>query len=267
MKTENMAAIGQGQTHAKIQNVVNFAERIPVSISNIGSKDIQSVSGRKLHVFLKVGRDFTTWIKARIKQYGFKEGVDYVMVEDLSTPVSGSAKSRQQVEHDYILSLDMAKELSMVERNDQGKAARRYFIDCEERLRRVAPEEYSAALMDWRKNRVAACEDHKSMSEAVKGYIERTGDTQHGHTYSNECTFINRLVLGMHPPVWAKKNGISGKVRDHMNTDQLALVAYLESRNCTLLDLDTSTTTRKLKLTELAQRWLAKRLLEVSDAE
>ncbi|ABS47279.1 DUF927 domain-containing phage anti-repressor protein AntA [Yersinia pseudotuberculosis] len=153
----------------------DFAERIPVSISNIGNKDIQSVSGRKLHVFLKVGRDFTTWIKARIKQYGFKEGVDYVIVEDLSTPVSGSAKSRQQVEHDYVLSLDMGKELSMVERNEQGKAARRYFIDCEERLRRVAPEEYSAALMDWRKNRVAACEDHKSMSEAVADIGEREG--------------------------------------------------------------------------------------------
>ncbi|CND07415.1 antA/AntB antirepressor family protein [Yersinia intermedia] len=267
MKTENMAAIGQGQTHAKIQNVVNFAERIPVSICNIGNKDIQSVSGRKLHVFLKVGRDFTNWIKGRVKQFGFIEGVDYVIAENLSTPKRASAKSRQQVEHDYILSLDMAKELSMVERNDQGKAARRYFIDCEERLRRVAPEEHKATLLNWRKNRVAACEDHKSMSEAMKGYIERTGDTQHGHAYSNECTFINRLVLGIHPPVWAKKNGISGKVRDHMNTDQLALVAYLESRNCTLLDLDTPTTTRKLKLTELAQRWLAKRLLEVSDAE
>ena len=44
MKTVNMAAIGQGQTHAKIQNVVNFAERIPVSICNIGNKDIQSVA-------------------------------------------------------------------------------------------------------------------------------------------------------------------------------------------------------------------------------
>lgn len=239
----------------------DFAERIPVSISNIGNKDIQSVSGRKLHVFLKVGRDFTTWIKARIKQYGFKEGVDYVVVEDLSTPIPGSAKSRQQVEHDYILSLDMGKELSMVERNDQGKAARRYFIDCEERLRRVAPEEHSAALMDWRKNRVAACEDHKSMSKAMKGYIERTGDKQHGFAYSNECTFLNRLVLGMHPPVWAKQKGIFAKqVRDHMNTEQLALVAYLESRDCALLDLDTPTATRKAKLTELAQRWLTKRL-------
>lgn len=97
----------------------------------------------------------------------------------------------------------------------------------------------------------------------MKGYIERTGDTQHGHAYNNECTFIARLVLGMHPPVWAKKNGIpSKKVRDHMTADQLALLAYLESRNCALLDMDMPTPERKERLTELAQRWLVRRLGE-----
>jgi phage anti-repressor protein len=185
MKTQNMANSRDGYPYAKNQgsdiNCDSFADLIPVVYGYIGNKDIQSVSGRKLHTFLKVGRDFTTWVKARIKQYGFTEGVDYLIVEDLSTPVSGSAKSRQQTEHDYIISLDMGKELSMVERNEQGKAARRYFIDCEERLRRVAPEEHKAALLNWRKNRVTACEDHKLMADAVKGYIERTGDTQHGH--------------------------------------------------------------------------------------
>ncbi|KGT88312.1 anti-repressor protein [Erwinia typographi] len=259
------ALTGTAPTHPEAsQNGIsdnNFAARIPVTISNIGGKDIQSVHGRKLHAFLAVGRDFTTWIKARVKQYGFVEGVDYVVVEDLTAPKRGSSKSRQRIEHDYILSLNMGKELSMVERNYQGKLARQYFIDCEERLRRVAPEEHQAALTTWRQNRVAACEDHKSMTDAMKGYIERTGDSQKGFAYSNESTFINRLVLGMHPPVWAKQNGVQAKkVRDHMNADQLALVAYLESRDCALLDLDTATEERKTKLTELSQRWLVKRV-------
>ncbi|NCG50161.1 antA/AntB antirepressor family protein [Serratia fonticola] len=279
MKTENMAVTGQGRTHAENQNVINFAERIPVSISNIGNKAIQSVSGRKLHVFLKVGRDFTNWIKGRIKQYGFTEGVDYVVAENLTSQKWASANTDQFTPEraktsqggrpgvDYIISLDMAKELSMVERNDQGKAARRYFIDCEERLRRVAPEEHKAALLSWRKNRVAACEDHKSMADAMKGYIERTGDSQKGFAYSNESRFLNKLVLGVDPIKWAKDNGVSSKqVRDRMNADQLALLAYLESRDCALLDMDTPTATRKARLTELAQRWLAKRLLGVSDA-
>jgi phage anti-repressor protein len=258
------ALTGSGQTHPeaskKDNSGNNFAARIPVTLSNIGGKEIQSVRGRKLHSFLAVGRDFTTWIKARITQYGFVEGVDYVIVEDLTSPKRG-AQNLVNALSTITFSLNMGKELSMVERNAQGKMARQYFIDCEERLRSVAPEEHEAALLTWRKNRVAACEDHKSMAEAMKGYIERTGDKQHGFAYSNECTFLNSLALGMHPRAWAKQKEIPVKqVRDHMNAEQLALLAYLESRNCALLDLDTSTATRKTKLTELAQRWLVKRV-------
>ena len=262
-KITTLTGSGQTQSEISLEDISgnNFAARIPVTLSNIGGKETQSVSGRKLHTFLAVGRDFTNWSKGRIKQYGFVEGIDYMIVEYLTSPKRASSKSRQRIEHDYIVSLNMAKELSMVERNAQGKMARQYFIDCEERLRRVAPEEHEAALLTWRKNRVAACEDHKSMAEAMKGYIERTGDKQHGFAYSNECTFLNSLALGMHPRAWAKQREIPVKqVRDHMVTEQLALLAYLESRNCALLDLDTSTATRKTKLTELAQRWLVKRV-------
>src|SRR5471032_2967598 len=59
------------------------------------------------------------------------------MAEELSSPISGSSKSRPQRMVAYHLSLDMAKELSMVERNAQGKQARQYFIECERRA--VAP--------------------------------------------------------------------------------------------------------------------------------
>ena len=89
-----------------------------------------------------MGRDFTNWIKGRIDQYGFVAGTDYTRVENLSSPKRASAKFRQQIEHDYLLSLDMAKEVAMVERNEQGRAVRRYFIQCEEALqlmRRKSP--------------------------------------------------------------------------------------------------------------------------------
>ena len=221
--------------------------------NTVNGEAIQTVSARELHEFLEVKSRFNDWINNRIEEYEFIENQDFV------TFTKNLVKGRPSIE--YHISLDMAKELSMVERNAQGKMARQYFIDCEERLRRVAPEEHEAALLGWRKNRVAACEDHKSMTDAMKSYIERTGDRQHGFAYSNECSFLNSLVLGMHPRVWAKQKEIPVKqVRDHMNADQLALLAYLESRDCALLDLDTSTATRKAKLTELAQRWLVKRV-------
>lgn len=116
-------------------------------------------------------------------------------------------------------------------------------------------------MANWMIERIETKSEMLSMGDAMKGYIERTGDIQHGHAYNNECTFLARLVLGMHPPVWAKRNGIpSKKVRDHMNANQLALLAYLESKNCTLLDIDIPTPERKERLTELAQRWLARHM-------
>lgn len=93
-----------------------------------------AVNARDLHKFLKVGRDFTTWIKGRISQYVFVENVDYIIVENLSSPNRGSAKSRCQKMTDYHLTLDMAKELAMVENNEEGRKIRRYFIRCEKEL-------------------------------------------------------------------------------------------------------------------------------------
>lgn len=98
---------------------------------NIEVKDgKQLVSARELHKFLEVGRDFTNWIKGRINKYDFVEGIDF-------TPVwAESTGGRPSV--DYALTVDMAKELAMVENNDQGKIARRYFIQCEKLSKQVA---------------------------------------------------------------------------------------------------------------------------------
>jgi hypothetical protein len=188
-----------------------------------------------------------------------------VIVEDLTSPKRGAQNLVHALSTITVLAPIWRKNFQWLSVPNEGKMARQYFIDCEERLRRVAPEEHEAALLTWRKNRVAACEDHKSMADAMKGYIERTGDKQHGFAYSNECSFLNSLALGMHRELGEAERNPVKQVRDHMNAEQLALLAYLESRNCALLDLDTSTATRKTKLTELAQRWLVKEWEEQHD--
>lgn len=121
-----------------------------------------------------MGRDFTNWIKGRIDQYGFIAGTDFIRVENLSTPKRVSAKTRQQVEHDYLLSLDMAKEVAMVERNEQGRAVRRYFIQCEEALQRSVPE-IAAQYRRQLKARISAANLFKPMCAAPGA--RRTGQT------------------------------------------------------------------------------------------
>lgn len=117
----------------------NLRDLVPVVPGDIGGESASLVSAKQLHTFLCVGRDFTNWIKGRISQYGFTAGLDYLLVENLSSPNRASAKSRQQLEHDYMITIDMGKELAMVERNDKGREVRRYFIYCERQAKAAAP--------------------------------------------------------------------------------------------------------------------------------
>lgn len=98
----------------------------------IGDNLVQTVNARDLHAFLKVGKDFSTWIKDRIEQYGFSENSDYVVFD--AAPQNGGAGNRG-VRREYAVSIDMAKELSMVERNERGKQARQYFLACERKAK------------------------------------------------------------------------------------------------------------------------------------
>src|SRR5690606_17518660 len=106
---------------------------IPVAAGEIGGEAVQTVNARDLHGFLEVGKDFSTWIKDRIDQYDFVENQDFVC-----SPVSGSEGRGGHNRKDYHLSIDMAKELSMVERNHKGKEARQYFIECERQAKAAA---------------------------------------------------------------------------------------------------------------------------------
>lgn len=86
----------------------------------------RAVNARELHKFLESKYQFANWIQERITKYGFVENQDYeVFKENLKNSNGG----RPQIE--YALSVDMAKELSMVENNEKGRLARKYFIECE----------------------------------------------------------------------------------------------------------------------------------------
>ncbi len=89
---------------------------------------------------MKNGDRFATWIKKRIKDYGFAENEDYSIVLEITETIRNygiSTRKGKSRRTEYLLTLDMAKELSMVENNEQGKMARRYFISCEKALRQA----------------------------------------------------------------------------------------------------------------------------------
>ena len=110
---------------------------IPITSHTVSGTQEQCVNARDLHAFLGVGRDFSNWLKGRIEEYGFVENQDFGIFAKTG---ENSRRGRKAV--DYFLTLEMAKELAMVEKNEKGREARRYFIECERRAKqpRVDPE-------------------------------------------------------------------------------------------------------------------------------
>ncbi|EIG2354381.1 antA/AntB antirepressor family protein [Escherichia coli] len=108
------------------------SQLIPVFNGTIANETTLLVNARDLHEFLEVRRDFSTWIKNRITEYGFAVDVDYILVHQ-NGGIKGRGGDRRSKE--YHLTLDTAKELAMVERNEKGRQIRRYFIECEKKLR------------------------------------------------------------------------------------------------------------------------------------
>lgn len=112
---------------------------ISVVPAMIGDQTVQTVDGRTLHSFLEVETRFNDWIDRRIEEYGFEADKDFYSFLSKTSDEEGFAQNLAKPQggrpsKEYALSLDMAKELAMVERTAKGKEARQYFIECERRL-------------------------------------------------------------------------------------------------------------------------------------
>lgn len=115
---------------------------IPIISHELSGQNERCVNARDLHRFLQVGRDFSNWLKNRIEEYGFIENQDFRIF------AKTGEKSRGRKAIEYYLTLEMAKELSMVERTEKGREARQYFIQCE-RIAKSLPEQNPTTHPDF----------------------------------------------------------------------------------------------------------------------
>ncbi len=117
---------------------------IPIYESKIKEK---LVNARELHEALNSKRDFSNWITDRIKKYNFIEE------EDFSTILLESTGGRPKKE--YILKLDVAKEIALIENNEQGRIIRKYFIEVEKRYRNIlSTSDSTNQLIDLMQNAI-----------------------------------------------------------------------------------------------------------------
>ena len=95
----------------------------------------QAASGRQIHAYLGVATPYAKWF-ARMVEYGFTNGQDYV---DISVPVPTDRTDRAYEQTDHAVTIDMAKELGMIQRTPEGKRIRQYFIEVEKRAQQSMP--------------------------------------------------------------------------------------------------------------------------------
>lgn len=119
-------------------------ELVAVMERQIGEEMVPTVDARELHAFLGVGKIFAAWIKERIAYCNFIENKDFIVFSESGKNLSGGRPSKE-----YCITLDMAKHLAMMERNENGHKARQYFIDCERKLyaeQRAVPQKKALGI-------------------------------------------------------------------------------------------------------------------------
>ncbi len=117
---------------------IQITNALPILITPIGDQQCQAVDLRKVHEWLEVKSRFNDWITKRISDYGFELNVDYISVTQKR--VVENFNNLETTVKDYYATLNMAKELCMVERTDKGREARQYFLECERVARQQQPK-------------------------------------------------------------------------------------------------------------------------------
>lgn len=116
-----------------------------------------TLSARELHEFLEIGTEFRKWFP-RMCEYGFTENIDYQRVSQKCPTLGG-----MQEVVDYQITIDMAKEIAMLQRNERGKRARQYFLELERKWN--SPEYVMQRALQISQKRIEALENNNKRLE------------------------------------------------------------------------------------------------------
>ena len=139
---------------------------IQINQTQIGAESCNSVNARDLHKALESKRQFADWIKARLGR--FVENVDYICISQKSEIGNKPLK-------EYILALDTAKMIAMLENNPKGDEVRKYFIECEKQLNQpLTTTDMIIAAAQKLKALEMKQHEHDSKIKALEDRVEHT---------------------------------------------------------------------------------------------
>ena len=170
----------------------------------------QLVSGRELHEFLEIGTKYKDWFR-RMVEYGFEEEIDFIRVAQKRA--TNNLKNPVTTVIDHAISIDMAKEISMIQRTEKGKIARQYFINCEKKLKTVK----KLSPMELMELQFKALKEHKEKIAQVENRVYKLEEDM--PLFQINCKEIQALVrkkgieaLGGYRSIAYNDNSLRGKV-------------------------------------------------------
>jgi anti-repressor protein len=192
-----------------------------MNIQIIDRKGIEVVDSILLHKILDVKSHHKDWIRRRIDGYGFIEGEDYFNVcrSNLSTKKTRGGHNINA----YLLTLDMAKELAMLENSEVGKQVRKYFILAEKELRKAL------------KSRKHGILTRKTMTDL----IEESGENErmHNRGFSNYTLLAYELTGLKDRYKEYKQSTKDNKFRDSLHPEELDRLETVEDMIKNLLKI------------------------------
>lgn len=128
------------------------------------------VNGRELHEVLGVETRYDTWFN-RMKEYGFIENVDYV---EFNEKVDAQKRARTYEQVNHAIKLDMAKEIAMIQRNENGKKVRQYFIQVEKDFN--SPEKIMARALKIAESKLNVLQLENNRKDQLIGELKPKAD-------------------------------------------------------------------------------------------
>ena len=174
---------------------------IQITRSTINGSEVNSVNARKIHEFLEVKTPLSQWIDRIIKRYSFFDGEDFI------TNLLESSGGRRETE--FIVTMDMAKEMCMVDNSSKGRDARRYFIHVEKQSTQVSipqnPMEALQIFFDVSKeqdSRIKVLEDTKRLEAWQEASLQHTKNLK-VYKLAGNNSHDKKYVSGLHRKVWS----------------------------------------------------------------
>ena len=178
------------------------------------NKENNTVSARELHKFLEIGTRFDKWF-IRMCEYGFNENDDFIRVAQKCPTLGGT-----QTIIDYAITLDMAKELSMIQRSEKVKQARRYFIQCE---KFIQDSKLTEEFKYYRKTGKIA---RKDLTDTIKEKLQPSNQ----FVYGNYTELGYLKVFGKKTKELKQERNLKPKdnLRNHFTPEELKEVLKVE---------------------------------------